>query len=42
MLFAAGMGIGLRFYSVAEPLRHYEAFLPQLGGNLAETARASP
>jgi len=39
MLFAAGMGIGLLFYSVAEPLRHYEAFLPQLDGNTAETAR---
>jgi len=39
MLFAAGMGIGLLFYSIAEPLRHYEAFLPQLNGNSAETAR---
>ena len=23
MLFAAGMGIGLMFFSVAEPLQHY-------------------
>jgi len=28
MLFAAGMGIGLLFYSVAEPIQHYVAFEP--------------
>lgn len=39
MLFAAGMGIGLLFYSVAEPLVHFESFLPHLNGNRAETAR---
>mgnify|MGYP006272466697 CR=1 FL=1 len=39
MLFAAGMGIGLLFYSVAEPLAHYEAFLPHLNDRKAETAR---
>jgi betaine/carnitine transporter, BCCT family len=27
MLFAAGMGIGLMFYGVAEPISHYEAAL---------------
>ncbi|WP_236213590.1 BCCT family transporter [Metapseudomonas otitidis] len=33
MLFAAGMGIGLMFYGVAEPISHYQTALagPQLG-----------
>ena len=33
MLFAAGMGIGLMFYGVAEPIGHYDA---ALGGTSAE------
>ncbi|WP_290632302.1 BCCT family transporter, partial [Aquisalimonas sp.] len=33
MLFAAGMGIGLMFYGVAEPLTHFDA---ALGGTAAE------
>jgi choline/glycine/proline betaine transport protein len=40
MLFAAGMGIGLLFYSVAEPLQHYTAFLPYMEDEPI-TARAS-
>lgn len=31
MLFAAGMGIGLLFYSVAEPIQHFLAFEPYFG-----------
>lgn len=36
MLFAAGMGIGLMFYGVSEPLGHYEAALagPTLEGGV--------
>jgi len=37
MLFSAGMGIGLLFFSVAEPMMHYRA--PPTGG--AETAAAA-
>ncbi|WP_070987874.1 BCCT family transporter [Halofilum ochraceum] len=39
MLFAAGMGIGLLFYSIAEPLQHFAAFLPYLGDDRPATAR---
>ncbi|MFO7788586.1 MAG: BCCT family transporter [Halospina sp.] len=38
MLFAAGMGIGLLFYSVSEPLQHYETFGHYVGNN-ADTAQ---
>jgi len=38
MLFAAGMGIGLLFYSVSEPLQHYDTFGPFVGNN-ADTAQ---
>ena len=34
MLFAAGMGIGLMYFGVSEPLSHYEA---ALGGVIAES-----
>ncbi|KGM13887.1 BCCT family transporter [Cellulomonas bogoriensis] len=43
MLFAAGMGIGLVFYGVAEPLMHYASPKPGVVGSperLAETAMA--
>jgi len=33
MLFAAGMGIGLMFFGVAEPLSHYEAALAEGAGS---------
>jgi betaine/carnitine transporter, BCCT family len=33
MLFAAGMGIGLMFFGVAEPLGHYEASLAETAGS---------
>jgi choline/glycine/proline betaine transport protein len=39
MLFAAGMGIGLLFYSIAEPLQHYAAFLPRFDGKAPESAK---
>ncbi|MDR4508042.1 MAG: BCCT family transporter [Candidatus Brocadiaceae bacterium] len=40
MLFSAGMGIGLLFYSVAEPILHYGT--PPLGvGNTVESAKLS-
>jgi choline/glycine/proline betaine transport protein len=38
MLFAAGMGIGLLFYSVSEPLQHYATFSPHMDTN-ADTAQ---
>jgi len=38
MLFSAGMGIGIMFYGVAEPLTHYAAPPRGLGGT-AESAR---
>lgn len=39
MLFAAGMGIGLMFYGVSEPLGHYTAAFngPEFGANGART-----
>jgi len=42
MLFSAGMGIGLVFWSVAEPIYHYNSDLPGLGHGLdaARTAMA--
>lgn len=39
MLFAAGMGIGLMFYSVAEPLAHYDNFIEYFDGRQADTAQ---
>ena len=36
MLFSAGMGIGLLFYGVAEPVTHYAA--PPQGGNASEAS----
>jgi choline/glycine/proline betaine transport protein len=41
MLFAAGMGIGLIFYSVAEPVQHYSSFLPHVGERKAAAAALS-
>lgn len=40
MLFSAGMGIGLVFYGVAEPLMHYIA-PPEAGGVAGETDAAA-
>jgi choline/glycine/proline betaine transport protein len=39
MLFAAGMGIGLVFWGVAEPLNHFAAPPPGVGGDNANLAR---
>ncbi len=39
MLFAAGMGIGLVFWGVAEPLNHFAAPPPGMGGDQATVAR---
>jgi choline/glycine/proline betaine transport protein len=39
MLFSAGMGIGLVFWGVAEPLNHYAAPRPGFEGGEVETAR---
>ncbi|MDN5724387.1 MAG: BCCT family transporter, partial [Propionibacteriales bacterium] len=39
MMFSAGMGIGLMFYGVAEPLFHYVAPIP--GGPSPETEQAA-
>lgn len=39
MLFAAGMGIGLVFWGVAEPLNHYATPPPGTGGSEAARAR---
>ena len=41
MLFAAGMGIGLVFWGVAEPLNHFAAPPPGTGEAEAERARAA-
>jgi choline/glycine/proline betaine transport protein len=41
MLFAAGMGIGLVFWGVAEPLNHFAAPPPGVDGGAAERARAA-
>ncbi len=41
MLFAAGMGIGLVFWGVAEPLSHYGAPPPGIAPNTPEAANAA-
>ncbi|WP_299444887.1 BCCT family transporter [uncultured Phycicoccus sp.] len=41
MLFAAGMGIGLVFWGVAEPLNHFAAPPPGTGDTPAEAARVA-
>jgi len=41
MLFAAGMGIGLVFWGVAEPLNHFAAPPPGMGGDKATDARTA-
>ncbi|MBR7742660.1 BCCT family transporter [Phycicoccus sp. BSK3Z-2] len=41
MLFAAGMGIGLVFWGVAEPLSHFASPPPGTGESAAERARAA-
>ncbi|WP_370894689.1 BCCT family transporter [Janibacter sp. GXQ6167] len=41
MLFAAGMGIGLVFWGVAEPLNHFASPPPGTGEGEAERARAA-
>jgi choline/glycine/proline betaine transport protein len=42
MLFSAGMGIGLVFYGVAEPMLHYGVLPGVTGGSLDAAARAVP
>ncbi|WP_318567789.1 BCCT family transporter [Salinigranum marinum] len=41
MLFSAGMGIGLMFFSVAEPVLHFGSVPPFFGGVESGTAAAS-
>jgi glycine betaine transporter len=41
MLFAAGMGIGLVFWGVAEPVSHYGAAPPGIAPNTPEAANAA-
>lgn len=41
MLFAAGMGIGLVFWGVAEPLSHYASPPPGTGESVAQRARVA-
>jgi choline/glycine/proline betaine transport protein len=41
MLFAAGMGIGLVFWGVAEPLSHFASPPPGTGDTVAERARVA-
>ncbi|WP_439112504.1 BCCT family transporter [Hydrogenophaga sp.] len=41
MLFAAGMGIGLVFWGVAEPISHYGAPPPGIAANTPEAATAA-
>jgi glycine betaine transporter len=41
MLFAAGMGIGLVFWGVAEPISHYGTPPPGVAGNTPEAANAA-
>ncbi|HID94332.1 MAG TPA: BCCT family transporter [bacterium (Candidatus Stahlbacteria)] len=41
MLLSAGMGIGLMFWSVAEPMYHYASPSPMFSGVLAETPEAA-
>jgi choline/glycine/proline betaine transport protein len=40
MLFSAGMGIGLMFFSVAEPIFHFGSVPPFFGGVESQTAAA--
>ncbi|MFJ8737983.1 BCCT family transporter [Embleya sp. NPDC127516] len=40
MMFSAGMGIGLMFYAVAEPIQHFAA-PPPASGAVAQTPRAA-
>jgi choline/glycine/proline betaine transport protein len=42
MLFSAGMGIGLVFYGVAEPIMHYSSLPGVEGGTPAAATRALP
>jgi len=41
MLFAAGMGIGLVFWGVAEPISHYGTAPPGIASNTPEAANAA-
>jgi glycine betaine transporter len=41
MLFAAGMGIGLVFWGVAEPISHYTASPPGIAASTPEAANAA-
>ncbi|MDO4927516.1 MAG: BCCT family transporter [Corynebacterium sp.] len=41
MMFAAGMGIGLMFYGVAEPLSHYRDGVPGRGSHDVDQAMSS-
>ena len=41
MLFSAGMGIGLVFWGVAEPVQHYQSPPPGVTAETAEAARAA-
>jgi choline/glycine/proline betaine transport protein len=41
LLFAAGMGIGLVFYGVSEPLSHYASPRPGVDGTQAQLAQAA-
>ena len=41
LLFAAGMGIGLVFYGVAEPLSHYTSPRPGVTGDSSQLAQAA-
>ena len=41
MLFAAGMGIGLVFWGVAEPMSHYSIAPPGIAANTPEAANAA-
>ncbi len=41
LLFAAGMGIGLVFYGVAEPLSHYVSPRPGVTGDSSQLAQAA-
>ncbi|MEA3303630.1 MAG: BCCT family transporter [Pseudomonadota bacterium] len=41
MLLSAGMGIGLMFWSVAEPMKHYGAPSPMFGEMAAKTPEAA-
>ena len=41
MLFAAGMGIGLVFWGVAEPISHYGAPPPGIAAHTPEAANAA-